>query len=71
MSDIQQIQQEQHQALAQRISEQNHLYQIRCGDQYRCMWCGCESPAITWVPMDKCPLCGGVYDAELLQSVED
>jgi hypothetical protein len=70
-SDQVQIQRETAEQLADRISRQNHLYQIKCGDNYRCQFCGQESPAVLWVPMDKCPKCGRLYDAMLAQDEEE
>lgn len=66
-----QVEREEAQRLAERICRDNHLYQIRCGDSYRCMFCGESSLAVTWVPMDKCPKCGRIYDPMLAQDEEE
>lgn len=56
------VQRQQAEQLAKQIEIANHLYQIKCGDNYRCMWCGRESLAVLWVDMYTCPLCGRLYD---------
>jgi rubrerythrin len=65
------IEQRRADALAERICRQNHLSQIANGDCYRCQFCRKESPAVRWIPMDKCPLCGAMYDAMLAQEEEE
>ena len=59
-----QIQQESAEQLAKRIQRANHLYQIKCGDNYRCIYCGAETPAVLWANDGDgpCPKCGTMYN---------
>lgn len=38
--------------------------------EYRCQFCGAETPARDW-KQDKCPKCGRAYDAILAQDSEE
>ena len=58
-------------ALAERICRDNHLWQIGQGHHYRCQFCEKESLAILWVPQDKCPRCGRMYNAILAAESEE
>lgn len=58
--------------LAKRIEIHNHLYQMRKGDRYRCMFCCRESLAVRWADAGNvCPLCGSRYNWMMAQDCEE
>jgi hypothetical protein len=57
--------------LAKRIEIHNHLYCMRIGHSYRCMFCCRESLAVRWMAGNVCPLCGRHYDWMLAQDSEE
>lgn len=65
------VQQETDEQRAQRIERSNHLWRVGQGHNYRCQFCGKESPAVLWADMHTCPLCGCKYDAIMAADEEE